>query len=167
MVLQASVDLRYQGQFVEVEVPLAGDAFTPPVLDAMVAEFHRRHEAVNGYQLPAHGLELIALRVVAIGQTEKPALPLLASDAEGAAAVPSHEREIYWENAAASVPVYDGLALPPHAVVAGPAIVEQQTTTVLVPPEFDLLTDAQGNGLLYRKGLDRDAALARARGEAR
>ena len=38
--------------------------------------------------------------------------------------------------------------------------------TVLVPPEFDLLTDKRGNGVMYRKGLDVDAALARLRVEA-
>jgi N-methylhydantoinase A len=109
---------------------------------------------------------MIAQRVVAIGRTDKPAFPALAGGGAGAAATPIRVREIYWENETIAVPVYDGLALPAGSHVAGPAILEQQTTTVLVPPEFDLLTDEWGNGVMYRKGLDVDAALARLRVEA-
>ncbi|SRR5579884_1286795 len=164
--LQASVDLRYLGQFTEVEVPLPGGAFSPAAVAALAGEFHRRHEAVNGYQLPAHGLEMISQRIVAVGRTAKPTLPELAVNGSGREAAPRGRRAIYWDNALVDVPVYAGLALPAESLVRGPAIVEQETTTVLVPPEFDLLTDRRGNGVLYRKDLDPDAALARLRVEA-
>ena len=56
-----SVDLRYAGQFNEVEVPRPED-------------FHARHEALYGYSMPGAPTELINLRLSARGITDKPAL---------------------------------------------------------------------------------------------
>ena len=56
-----SVDLRYAGQFNEVEVPRPED-------------FHERHEALYGYSMPGAPTELINLRLSARGITDKPAL---------------------------------------------------------------------------------------------
>ena len=165
-VLAASVDLRYVGQFNEVEVPLPAETFAAADLGALAEEFHRRHEAVNGYRAPGHGLELVALRIVAVGQTDKPTLPLLAAD--GAGEPPARgERSIYWDDAYCKVPVYDGLALAPGRLVGGPAIVEQATTTILVPPAYVLLTDQAGNGLMYPHDQSLDAVFARLGKEAR
>src|SRR5581483_8258570 len=110
-------------------------------------------EAVNGWQDPSHELELVNLGVVAVGRTEKPAIPSYSVNGGGTGR-PSRERRIYWQGQAQTVPVYDGLHLAPRSLIKGPAVVEQETTTLIVPTECELLTDERGNGLMYRRGAD-------------
>ena len=45
----------------------------------------------------------------------------------------------------AALPVYDGGALGSGAVIEGPAVIEEETTTVLLLPGMTATTDAQGN----------------------
>jgi N-methylhydantoinase A len=164
--IAAYAELRYVGQFNEVAVPLTGELFAPWNLDGVVDEFHRRHEAVNGWQDRSHALELVNLGVVAIGKTEKPAISSSAADGAGRTSGGPRERRIYWRGQLQTVPVYDGLALAPRSLVSGPAIVEQETTTLIVPTECELLIDDRGNGLMYRRGADLESVLERLRGEA-
>jgi N-methylhydantoinase A len=70
-------------------------------------------------------------------------------------------RKAWFDSAFAETPVYDGLRLFNGNVVAGPAIVVQPTTTILVPPDFELTCDAANNYLMYRKGADLSALIDR------
>jgi N-methylhydantoinase A len=136
--LLRSVDLRYVGQFNEVEVPRAED-------------FHERHEALYGYSMPGAPTELINLRLSARGITDKPKLE--GSDPGGAdssSALKGH-RDAYFDGAFERVPVYDGLQLVNGNVVAGPAIIEQPTTTIVLPPDFTARCDAYDNYLVEPK----------------
>jgi N-methylhydantoinase A len=159
--LAVLVDLRYGGQFHEIEVLLAGDVFSPEANAELAAEFHRRHEVVNGYQDPSHAIEMINLRVVATGTTAKPRMPELAAGGPVEAATAERQREIYWDGRTITVPVYDRAAMAPDTTVTGPAIVAEETTTLIVPPGFDLLNDRFGNGLMYRQGDDVRALIDR------
>ena len=49
-----------------------------------------------------------------------------------------------------TVPVYDGLALQPGNRLPGPAIVEQPTTTIVLPGDTGLSCDQWGNYLLEK-----------------
>jgi N-methylhydantoinase A len=45
--------------------------------------------------------------------------------------------------------------------VRGPAIVQQPTTTIIVPPDFDLRCDAFNNYLMYPKGANLNSLIKR------
>jgi N-methylhydantoinase A len=136
--LTRSVDLRYAGQFNEVEVPRAED-------------FHERHEVLYGYSMPGAPTELINLRLKARGITEKPRLQGSQPGGEDPSGALKGHREAYFDGAFASVPVYDGLALVNGNVVLGPAIVEQPTTTIVLPPDFTARCDEYDNYLVEPK----------------
>jgi N-methylhydantoinase A len=55
------------------------------------------------------------------------------------------EREAYFEGAFQTVGVYDGLKLVNGNVVPGPAIIEQPTTTIVLPPGFTARCDEHDN----------------------
>jgi N-methylhydantoinase A len=57
--------------------------------------------------------------------------------------------------------VYDGLRLQNGHMVKGPAIVQQPTTTIIVPTDFDLKVDEFNNYLMYRKGENLAALIKR------
>lgn len=157
-----SADLRYVGQFNEVEVPLPGGG--PPArgdLERVAAAFHERHDALYGYSMPGAPTELINLRVTARGHTDKPRserVPLGSADAQAARI---GTRAAWFGGAWIEVPVYGGLLLTHGNRVPGPAIVVQPTTTIVVPPDFDLVCDEFNNYLMFAKGRD-PAALVRA-----
>ena len=154
-VVEYSADLRYVGQFNEVEVPAFGDGvFSRPALDALAAEFHRRHDELYGYSTPAVPIEMINLRVSVRGVTDKPVVETYASQGPDPSAAKTGSRKAWFDGAFVDTPVYDGLQLFNGNVVPGPAIVVQPTTTILVPADFELTCDAGNNYLMYRKGAD-------------
>ena len=156
-------EMRYVRQYHEVSLPLFP-------LEDLEARFHAEHHRLFGYSLADEGtpLELINLRVRAIGATDKPAPR--AEQREGAD--PRHARKSersVWvpeERDFRLVPVFDGHRLRFGNRVPGPAVVEQRNTTLFVSGSFDMAVDVMGSFLVCRR--DREDALTRAlRGGAR
>jgi N-methylhydantoinase A len=157
IVIDYAADVRYVGQFNEVDVPLpAGAGFDRQTLDEVAAWFHQRHDDLYGYSMRGAPLELINLRVTGRGRTEKPRQEKFERGAPDAAHAVLGSREAWFEGEARDVPVYDGLQLEPGNRVPGPAIVVQPTTTMILPPDFDLLCDEYKNYLMFPKGRDPD-----------
>jgi N-methylhydantoinase A len=165
--LLLSADVRYSGQFNEVEVPLENDALTPDGIDRLVSEFHRRHEALNGYRMPSAPVEIVNLRLVGTGIVAKPLLASNGNRAGQLSAALIGRRQAIFENGRAEVPVYDGHQLPASSHISGPAIVEQSTTSVVVEPGYQLTCDDFGNYLIYKKDAGLETNLAGLRGSAK
>jgi N-methylhydantoinase A len=148
-----TADLRYVGQFNEVEVPaFERGAFTAAYIERMVEAFHARHDTLYGYSMRGAPVELINLRVSVIGRTTKPVVSRVPFGGGDASAARAGAREAYFEGAFRPVPVYDGAKLVNGNEIPGPAIIVQPTTTIVVPPDFDLCCDEFNNYLLYPKG---------------
>lgn len=141
-----TADLRYVGQFEEIEIPLAFDQeLSPTALKQLVSDFEEKHEALNGYSMPGEGTEIINLRVTALGRTTKAALAEEESAGADPAAAHKGTREAVFSGTARMTDIYDGLALRRDNRVAGPAIIEQPTTTVVLIEGYTLTVDAQGS----------------------
>lgn len=157
-----SADLRYVGQFNEVEVASFSDGrISHTALEDVVAAFHALHDALYGYSMPGAPVELINLRVSARGRTDKPRLERSAHGGADPAAALRGTREAYFGGEFVPVPVYDGLRLVHGNVIAGPAIVDQPTTTIVVPRDFELACDEYENYLLYPRGESLEALRAK------
>jgi N-methylhydantoinase A len=148
-----AVDLRYVGQFNEVEVPFvfSGKPGRKP-LDQAVSRFHEQHDSLYGYSMRGAPVELINLRVTARGLTPKPKFPRSPKAKTPVARARLGIRPAWFDGKWIRTPVYDGLALQNGHQVKGPAIVQQPTTTIIVPADFDLKVDEFNNYLMYRKG---------------
>ena len=151
--LDFSADLRYVGQFNEVEVPGfdAGEADTA-AWERLVGRFHRLHDDRYGYSLTHAEVELINLRLSATGATKKPKTRKHELDSADAEHARKGERPAWFDNRMVTVPVYDGLALQPGNRLPGPAIVEQPTTTIVLPGDTELSCDEWGNYELGIRG---------------
>jgi N-methylhydantoinase A len=153
VVVAYSADLRYVGQFNEVEVTAFADGgFTPEALKKLAADFHKRHDDLYGYNTPNSPMEVINLRVSVRGITDKPAVDTYPQQSSDPSAARTGSRRAWFEGAFMDTPVFDGMKLFNGNVVAGPAIVVQPTTTILVPPDFELCCDASNSYLMYHKG---------------
>lgn len=149
MSFQRSIDMRYLGQFHEVEVPMEDAPLGAGAAADLLTRFHEGHEARFNFSLPERKVEVLYLRLRAVGRTVKPWL----KDAEGAAEGRSSRkgsrriylgRETGWVEAA----VLDGQSMAPGEAISGPAIIEDPTTTILVPSDFAGKVDRFGNFLL-------------------
>ena len=158
MEIKYSADLRYVGQFNEVEVAVPGEGtITVKTLTQMAQAFHARHDSLYGYSMQKSPLELINLRITAYGKTFKPKLERYPKGSIDPAHARVGSRKAWFDGEFRELPVYDGLKLVNGNRVDGPAIVVQPTTTIVVPPDFDLICDDYQNYLVFPKGKDINA----------
>ncbi len=154
--IQASftADIRYLGQFNEVNVNLPmsshGEVRSKDIR-YLVELFHKTHDLLYGYSMPGADLELINIRLQAVGETEKPRFNPSPRQGPDASKALKSSRPVVFEEEEIDTPVYDGLSLQHGNMVFGPAVVEEPTTTILVPPDFDLTCDSYDNYVMYRK----------------
>ena len=149
------LDCRYVKQYHEVSVAVPLAAVEARDAAAIAAAFHAEHLRLYGYSLQAEGtaVEIINLRLQAIGSTERPAYRSEAQGDADASAALKGRRDAYIpeRDAFARVPVYDGHAMRCGHRIEGPAIVEQQTTAIFVSEAFDCSVDALGSFVLAAK----------------
>jgi N-methylhydantoinase A len=153
--VRVAADLRYVGQHHEVLVPFERDELaTEGGLDAIVAAFERRHEQLYGFASPGRQLEVMNLRTTAYGRRRSPLELTIGATSPGRQMPVRGRRKTYLptERRMADVDVLDGGRLLPGDRAAGPVIVDEATTTVVVPEDFDLLVDATGSFVLHGKG---------------
>lgn len=93
-------------------------------------------------------LDNFVLRVTV--PTQKPELPTLGLEGEDASAAQTGSRMAYWEEHSDSeqTPTFDFEALKPGNKIMGPAIVEAELTTVVIPPQCTFSIDEHGLGIL-------------------
>ncbi|UGS33854.1 hydantoinase/oxoprolinase family protein [Capillimicrobium parvum] len=149
---RVTADMRYIGQHheVAVEFPLADLDGGAEGMDRIEAAFTARHEQLYGFSAPGRPMEVIGLHATVLGRREAPELQQLA--AESGDTLKGHRRAwLPTERRLEDVEVHDGHRLAPGQHVAGPAIVERATTTVLVPERFTLTVDRLGSLILSNK----------------
>jgi N-methylhydantoinase A len=144
-----AADMRYVGQSYEIEVPVEPAWFAAGGGAALLAAFHRAHEHAFGHADREAPAEIVNLRVQL--RAARPRVPL-GEVAAGAAPAPRARRRIWLDGRRVEAGVFDRAALGRGARVAGPAIVEQPDTTVLVPTGHVGEVDRFGNLLLRREG---------------
>lgn len=152
IVLRLSADLRYIGQFNDVEVSWEGTDLDD-ALAAIGDAFHQRHDTLFGYSMPGAPLEFMNLRLTAIGVTDKPSFSKYPFVGEDASPARKGSRGVYFNGEFVDTPIYDGLKMGNGNFVPGPAIIEQPTTTIIVTPEFDLTCDEFNNYVMHPKGV--------------
>ena len=150
------LDCRYLKQYHEVAVEVSREAIRGRDAAAIAQGLHREHNRLYGYSLEHEGapIEIINVRVQAIGTVDKLAHPESGWRSDDAASALKGRRDAYVpeDNGFRSVPVYDGHRLGFGHRIAGPAIVEQATTAVVLTGGWDALVDRHGSFVLYRKG---------------
>ena len=148
MEFRRQADLRYVGQSHELTLPLTTEALGPAQLEQLLEQFHRTHDRAYGFSAPGEDVELVSVRLSAIGQIAKPALAPLAK-ATGEATAKGH-RPVYFAESEGYVdcPVYDRYTLGADSVVRGPAIVEEIDSTTVVHPQYQVRVDDVGQMVL-------------------
>jgi N-methylhydantoinase A len=131
VVIERSAEMRYGEQIFEIDVPLNDlDWTSDDLVDRIEELFHRRHEELYTYASPDQEVVFVNARVAAVGIIPK-GTNAVRSEAVASACTPKGRRNAFfgkWRE----VPVYTADALKPGHTIEGPAIVEAETTTVVV-----------------------------------
>ncbi|MBK7825448.1 hydantoinase B/oxoprolinase family protein [Nannocystis sp.] len=146
------VDLRYQGTHAAQTVALVGDAA------ALVGAFTDEHRRVFGYARVGHPIELVSARVelVEVGDGLSGHVAMDMSQAPGEPT----RAELWIEGRWQAAPVWPREALRPGQRVCGPAIVVEDTATIVLEAGF--VAELEPGGCLIAR--DERAAAGDGRG---
>ena len=148
---ERGADLRYEHQSFELTCTLSEAPLTAERLTALLATFHAEHRRLYTYDLPGAPIELVNLRVTAIGVLPKRAGTTAAEAGRDLGQARAGERRVYFRSAGFSpTPCYDRSRLAPGMTLDGPALVDQDDATSLIAPGFRARVDHAHNILLER-----------------
>ena len=143
--IERSLDLRYEGQSFELQVPAPDPAEPAPAFRETVRErFHERHRRRYGHAEPSEPVELVTVRLRARGVVEPPTLSPGGRAATVADAVRG-SRSVVFDGSDRETTVYDRERLPVDAAFDGPAIVAGGESTLVVHPGQTARVDDRGN----------------------
>ncbi|MHC5016054.1 MAG: hydantoinase/oxoprolinase family protein [Planctomycetota bacterium] len=148
--------LKLDWQYHEVSFPVAVETVERCDAKAITEVFHVEHRQMYGYSLEDENVpvELINVRIRAVGETRKPSFPLEPCAGPDASAALKGERRAYspHERSSKSVPVYDGHRTRHGNHIRGSALIEQVNTTLLLTDTHDCICDHHGSFVAYRRG---------------
>jgi N-methylhydantoinase A len=151
--LLRSADLRYAHQSFELTCMLPEGELALALVQQLIEAFHREHRRLYTYDLPNAPVEVVNLRVTAIGLLPKlnpQGVSASATDLNGALA---EVRPVYFDQMGgfADTPCYVRQRLSPGMTFDGPAIVDQDDATTVIYPNFRARVDAVRNLILERR----------------
>jgi N-methylhydantoinase A len=139
--LLRQADVRYRRQAYELTVPIAGGEITRATLDDLANAFHARHEQTYGHANRSERVQLVNLRVTALGRQPDLVLTQRADRSQAR----QRDREVWFPDTGfTSTPVHWRDGLLPGMQIAGPAIIEAMDSTTVVPPGWQALIDDLG-----------------------
>jgi N-methylhydantoinase A len=148
---ERSVDARYRRQSYELMVPVAAEPVASATLATIAETFHARHRQTYGHDNRDEPVQIVSLRVAAIG-----AIPRLvirdAPAAAGSDAVKSRRRLWFRATGMVEATIYDRARMPAGLAMVGPAVIESMESTILVPPGWGAQMNADGFVVMRRSG---------------
>jgi len=136
--ISRTAELRYEGQEHTVTVALPSETIRKETIVNLAVSFGDKHAIQYGHRTD-DPVELVTLRVHAVGLLPKPELPRLSSTTDGLRAAIKTIRPVVRPAGEVDFTVYDRHLLSPGDQITGPAIVEERSSTTVVL-EHDSLT---------------------------
>ena len=148
---QRSGDLRYVGQGYELRITFADGLLNDDSLQGIFDQFHIQHRAEYGHDFPDSAIEIVNARVTGIGQMPKISQPEdINSGTKESALMKSGSCMFRVDNHLEEFETmfYQREKLPLEHSIAGPAIIIQQDSTTVVPPNNQFVSDTAGNMII-------------------
>jgi N-methylhydantoinase A len=146
IIYQRTADMRYVGQGHEVSVALPDGVLSAIHLQPISVAFDETYRGLYGRKGPDVPLEVINWRVVASGPRPEMNFKLPRDSASGSDMRKGSRRAYFPERADyLDTAVYDRYALKPGMQFAGPAIVEERESTLIIGMQGKALVDDRLN----------------------
>ena len=129
---EPSLDMRYRGQSYELNIPFRGN---------FLGEFHRAHEIDYGHAHPGAEVEIVNIRLRAVGITTPPEIPSFRErNGDSTKAILGY-RPVVVDHHRVETPIYQGELLSPGDQIEGPAVVARKDTTIYLPMASSTVVD--------------------------
>ncbi len=139
--LVRQADVRYRRQAYELTIPIGDGPIGRDTLDALAALFHERHKQTYGHANPTEPVQLVNLRMTALGRLPDLTLTQRADPAQQKV----RTRDVWFPATGfTATPVHWRNGLTPGTAIPGPAIVEALDSTTVIPPGWRALVDEMG-----------------------
>lgn len=140
--LTVAADMRYRGQAFELLVDLPQGTPDTTTLPTLRNRFEDQHRQRFSFDDPDEAVEIVTLRLTAIGNLDTDT----QADVYAPNGAAEHKaRPVHIGGQWRDVPVHRQFSVPPDTHIDGPAIVEQEYTTLLIPPGWSLTMTATGD----------------------
>ncbi|MFH0844383.1 MAG: hydantoinase/oxoprolinase family protein, partial [Pseudomonadota bacterium] len=144
LVHERYLDMRYEGQSYEIIIPFEED---------YNEGFHRLHEKMYGYQNPDKTVEIVNIRLRSRGVLDKPRFQKMAKQPEKPVVEAFlGERDVVFDHAFIKTPIVDRRRLAHGNKLAGPAVLIEYSSTIVVPPFAVAFVDEYGNLMMDIQG---------------
>ncbi|MFP6758623.1 MAG: hydantoinase/oxoprolinase family protein [Alphaproteobacteria bacterium] len=149
--IKRSIDMRYIGQVHECTVEIDNFVIDADSVDTLRNAFHARHEQLYTYREENTPIEVVNLESTLYGRVDRPPLPKITNGGAGAETVKAKRPMIFAADGTAKEgPVYDGGSFGAGATVVGPAVIEEDTTTIVIEPGWRAELHESGSYVLTR-----------------
>ncbi len=147
-----SMEMRYLGQIHECTVNIETFDIDNKTIEKVKDAFHKRHEELYTYSELQSPVELVNIESTLYGRIDRPDPSEIESDTLLKEAIKS-SRNLIFSNSGESIktPVYDGNFLSDGHQINGPAVVEEDTTTLVIEPGWLLKLHKSGTYIINRK----------------
>ncbi len=144
--IEFSVEARYAGQVWEIEVPLATTNFEDPAdLSRLIKDFHATHQEIFAINDPDSIVEMVGWTSSVSCRLRKNIGSRLR---EIEAKSITKSREIYFDGAEVTTPVYPLQSIPVSLATEGPAIIETPFTTIVIDPAARFYRSEHGSVMI-------------------
>jgi len=147
-----SADMKYIGQYHEIDIqwPEKDDfIYSDKDISEIVERFHQRHEALYAHRDEEGKTFSSNLKLAAFGHVSKIKNKPIAAHNKDSSRNQKGTRSVWFEETGyLSTPIYDGDNMLAGVKVEGPCIIEQRTTTIVVPPEYDVEVSEYGDFIM-------------------
>ena len=145
LVIKRSLDMRYEGQSYELNVPFK------TIEGNYIEHFHAMHQQRFSYARPESVVEIVNLRLSAIAETNKPEIDY-ESHSNSEPSSPNIDRnQVIFDGEPYLTDFYQRERLQPDRQIMGPAIITEFSATTVIPPNFIATVDVYGNLILNQK----------------
>ena len=149
--IRRSLDMRYVGQVHECTVDIGTFKVDAKSIEKIKEAFHKRHEQLYTYSERHSTVEVVNIESTVYGRVEKPKRMAIAKGKPVANALKAHREAVFSaDGKRVRTPVYDGALIGAGARIAGPAIIEEVTTTIVIQPGWVAALDESGSYLITR-----------------
>jgi N-methylhydantoinase A len=151
MVMIRSLDMRYKKQAYEIPIPVIGGELTDQAMLDTENIFHAEHFKLYGYNRPQEIVEIVNLRLTALGKL--PEMKLIKGKKLANISVkPREYRDVYMRDSFVGTAIYNREDFTIGTEIVGPAVVEQLDSTTVIFPGQTGRVDDYGNIIIALKG---------------
>jgi N-methylhydantoinase A len=142
--VEIALDLRYKGQAYELPITVR-DQLDVTAWEQAAVRFHAEHKRRYGFDQPFAQIEVVTLRITAVGALPKPEFRRGSDAGPDASAARVDARPVYFDGSWIETAVYERARLLPGNHIDGPALILQPDCTTVLHPGQSLRVDSLTN----------------------